>query len=148
MRVLFLALYLFFFFKQKTAYEMRISNWSSDVCSSDLAAAPRPGARGGLGGGAPALPRGTRPRSRRARAAFEPHPLRRRHLRRRRGGAARGRPLPFRPDGSRPARASPRDRRAAPPFPEPRSRRRIAGRRRARTRPVEGTRASGRGTIG
>src|SRR3546814_2239539 len=26
----------FFFFKQKTAYEMRISNWSSDVCSSDL----------------------------------------------------------------------------------------------------------------
>src|SRR3546814_5668109 len=30
----------FFFFKQKTAYEMRISDWSSDVCSSDL----RPGA--------------------------------------------------------------------------------------------------------
>src|SRR3546814_1004082 len=28
----------FFFFKQKTAYEMRISDWSSDVCSSDLAA--------------------------------------------------------------------------------------------------------------
>src|SRR3546814_7779972 len=28
-----------FFFKQKTAYEMRISDWSSDVCSSDLAAA-------------------------------------------------------------------------------------------------------------
>src|SRR3546814_7700075 len=28
--------YLFFFFKQKTAYEMRISDWSSDVCSSDL----------------------------------------------------------------------------------------------------------------
>src|SRR3546814_12455333 len=27
---------LFFFFKQKTAYEMRISDWSSDVCSSDL----------------------------------------------------------------------------------------------------------------
>src|SRR3546814_9269751 len=27
----------FFFFKQKTAYEMRISDWSSDVCSSDLA---------------------------------------------------------------------------------------------------------------
>src|SRR3546814_3176510 len=27
-----------FFFKQKTAYEMRISDWSSDVCSSDLAA--------------------------------------------------------------------------------------------------------------
>src|SRR3546814_1789341 len=30
---------LFFFFKQKTAYEMRISDWSSDVCSSDLAGA-------------------------------------------------------------------------------------------------------------
>src|SRR3546814_4181208 len=29
---------VFFFFKQKTAYEMRISDWSSDVCSSDLAA--------------------------------------------------------------------------------------------------------------
>src|SRR3546814_9731561 len=27
---------LFFFFKQKTAYEMRISDWSSDVCSADL----------------------------------------------------------------------------------------------------------------
>src|SRR3546814_2535203 len=31
-----LALVCFFFFKQKTAYEMRISDWSSDVCSSDL----------------------------------------------------------------------------------------------------------------
>src|SRR3546814_1414290 len=29
-------LYIVFFFKQKTAYEMRISDWSSDVCSSDL----------------------------------------------------------------------------------------------------------------
>src|SRR3546814_7982057 len=28
---------MFCFFKQKTAYELRISNWSSDVCSSDLA---------------------------------------------------------------------------------------------------------------
>src|SRR3546814_15258520 len=40
---------LFFFFKQKTAYEMRISDWSSDVCSSDLhsleARLPRPRAR-------------------------------------------------------------------------------------------------------
>src|SRR3546814_1004816 len=38
---------VFFFFKQKTAYEMRISDWSSDVCSSDLlstvAAARSPG---------------------------------------------------------------------------------------------------------
>src|SRR3546814_1395048 len=32
---------VFFFFKQKTAYEMRISDWSSDVCSSDLASCPR-----------------------------------------------------------------------------------------------------------
>src|SRR3546814_18000734 len=46
----------FFFFKQKTAYEMRISDWSSDVCSSDLSDGqsdsagercrkPRPGGR-------------------------------------------------------------------------------------------------------
>src|SRR3546814_1162658 len=37
-----LALWIiwFFFFKQKTAYEMRISDWSSDVCSSDLDALP------------------------------------------------------------------------------------------------------------
>src|SRR3546814_6565813 len=33
--VLFMFVF-FFFFKQKTAYEMRISDWSSDVCSSDL----------------------------------------------------------------------------------------------------------------
>src|SRR3546814_1030985 len=31
-----MLLCVFFFFKQKTAYEMRISDWSSDVCSSDL----------------------------------------------------------------------------------------------------------------
>src|SRR3546814_10619066 len=36
MFVLFCFLFFFFFFKQKTAYEMRISDWSSDVCSSDL----------------------------------------------------------------------------------------------------------------
>src|SRR3546814_11365123 len=29
-------MYIFFFFKQKTAYDLRISDWSSDVCSSDL----------------------------------------------------------------------------------------------------------------
>src|SRR3546814_17219044 len=39
-------LFLFFFFKQKTAYEMRISDGSSDVCSSDLGG--RPGHPGGL----------------------------------------------------------------------------------------------------
>src|SRR3546814_11971353 len=34
------VVYHFFFFKQKTAYEMRISDWSSDVCSSDLQREP------------------------------------------------------------------------------------------------------------
>src|SRR3546814_1366879 len=34
--MLLIDVYFFFFFKQKTAYEMRISDWSSDVCSSDL----------------------------------------------------------------------------------------------------------------
>src|SRR3546814_7917597 len=33
---MYICLCNFFFFKQKTAYEMRISDWSSDVCSSDL----------------------------------------------------------------------------------------------------------------
>src|SRR3546814_3766025 len=33
---MFVACMIFCFFKQKTAYEMRISDWSSDVCSSDL----------------------------------------------------------------------------------------------------------------
>src|SRR3546814_9220799 len=35
--------FLVFFFKQKTAYEMRISDWSSDVCSSDLVVRGRKG---------------------------------------------------------------------------------------------------------
>src|SRR3546814_6269427 len=35
-------LFFLFFFKQKTAYEMRISDWSSDVCSSDLVPADMP----------------------------------------------------------------------------------------------------------
>src|SRR3546814_7090877 len=35
-----LILLMFFFFKQKTSYEMRISDWSSDVCSSDLRREP------------------------------------------------------------------------------------------------------------
>src|SRR3546814_13130286 len=35
--------FCFFFFKQKTAYEMRISDWSSDVCSSDLNCTPKGG---------------------------------------------------------------------------------------------------------
>src|SRR3546814_5747109 len=37
---MFACLFFFFFFKQKTAYEMRISDWSSDVCSSDLSDGP------------------------------------------------------------------------------------------------------------
>src|SRR3546814_3051210 len=66
--------YDFFFFKQKTAYEMRISDWSSDVCSSDLdrartdvfrrracggggrAAVPASARLGGEPGGAPRAP--------------------------------------------------------------------------------------------
>src|SRR3546814_1151276 len=39
--------FFFFFFKQKTAYEMRISDWSSDVCSSDLEAIIMVGEIGG-----------------------------------------------------------------------------------------------------
>src|SRR3546814_3249150 len=45
-------LQLFFFFKQKTAYEMRISDWSSDVCSSDLDHRPRRDDGKAEGGGA------------------------------------------------------------------------------------------------
>src|SRR3546814_18399097 len=41
--------FFFFFFKQKTAYEMRISDWSSDVCSSDLHRIVLTGASGWLG---------------------------------------------------------------------------------------------------
>src|SRR3546814_16483233 len=39
----------FFCFQQKTAYEMRISDWSSDVCSSDLEGRRRADQRGGAG---------------------------------------------------------------------------------------------------
>src|SRR3546814_8840730 len=52
-----------FFFKQKTAYEMRISDWSSDVCSSDLQAGG--GDAGGRDRGAP----GRAVRERRGRTA-------------------------------------------------------------------------------
>src|SRR3546814_2289762 len=47
------AYVLFFFFKQKTAYEMRISDWSSDVCSSDLRAMARTRSRASSSGAAP-----------------------------------------------------------------------------------------------
>src|SRR3546814_5607955 len=40
-----MCFFSFFFFKQKTAYEMRISDWSSDVCSSDLLSAILEGVR-------------------------------------------------------------------------------------------------------
>src|SRR3546814_2290545 len=69
MQLWILELYVVFFFKQKTAYEMRISDWSSDVCSSDLTSfgtaesrtTALPGAlfrRPGRWGAAPASPRG------------------------------------------------------------------------------------------
>src|SRR3546814_6840473 len=41
--------FCFFFFKQKTAYELRISDWSSDVCSSDLRMASHSAARAKAG---------------------------------------------------------------------------------------------------
>src|SRR3546814_5457455 len=46
-----LRCYYVFFFKQKTAYEMRISDWSSDVCSSDLRDRNRAPFKLGCGGG-------------------------------------------------------------------------------------------------
>src|SRR3546814_5916448 len=71
----------FFFFKQKTAYEMRISDWSSDVCSSDLGRQHRRGAAGRpLPGRLPQTRRHDAPRARR-RAAWRPVPVRH-HLRR------------------------------------------------------------------
>src|SRR3546814_5124800 len=71
----------FFFFKQKTAYEMRISDWSSDVCSSDL---PRHGSyRTGLRDATPA---------RRSLARLLPRPARSREcaIRRRSTGDGNG----------------------------------------------------------
>src|SRR5881396_697252 len=60
---------LFFFFKQKTAYEMVRSDWSSDVCSSDLPrCAPE---RAGLGGATDA-PRGRSEERRVGKACFVP----------------------------------------------------------------------------
>src|SRR3546814_3535592 len=45
-----MSMFVFFFFKQKTAYEMRISDWSSDVCSSDLRKRDRRHPRRPVGG--------------------------------------------------------------------------------------------------
>src|SRR3546814_2179051 len=63
-----------FFFKQKTAYEMRISDWSSDVCSSDLVVAPAGGGRAAADHGYRRVPEqarvaGHEQRQRRARDA-------------------------------------------------------------------------------
>src|SRR3546814_9683870 len=49
-------MWVFFFFKQKTAYEMRISYWSSDVCSSDLVPGDLSGDVGRPGSGASCVP--------------------------------------------------------------------------------------------
>src|SRR3546814_1184341 len=60
-------MYIIFFFKQKTAYEMRISDWSSDVCSSDLhlrgvdGRQPQPGGIGALAGGVQRIAERVRP---------------------------------------------------------------------------------------
>src|SRR3546814_6284923 len=81
---------LFFFFKQKTAYEMRISDWSSDVCSSDL------GQTEGDGVGDRRYLRKGRRRVRRRQARREDLP---RHLE---DGARR--PAPRLPRHQRPAR--------------------------------------------
>src|SRR3546814_7731041 len=64
----------FFFYKQKSAYDWRISDWSSDVCSSDLCIhQPRAARRGGESG--QVLPARARPR----RRSFEPEQHRRRN---------------------------------------------------------------------
>src|SRR3546814_6363452 len=70
--MMFWFLMFFFFFKQKTAYEMRISDWSSDVCSSDLPQRRKPDDRAGHG--AAAARRGLRLRDGRGRGAVL-HPL-------------------------------------------------------------------------
>src|SRR3546814_20801425 len=65
-------MFIFFFFKQKTAYEMRISDWSSDVCSSDLPLVLR--ARVGIGGdhgAAESIGGDQKRRVRRQREAFD-----------------------------------------------------------------------------
>src|SRR3546814_6341774 len=49
-------MFVLFFFKQKTAYEMRISDWSSDVCASDLEKGDFDGAKGWLAAAAKVRP--------------------------------------------------------------------------------------------
>src|SRR3546814_6080286 len=77
----------FFFFKQKTAYEMRISDWSSDVCSSDLQ-----GLRGDRQGRRHVRGRHSGELQRARQGNAQPRPQRRTQERRdRRGRAARNR---------------------------------------------------------
>src|SRR3546814_17851766 len=96
-----------FFFKQKTAYEMRISDWSSDVCSSDLRLVAQPGEEA-----EDAAARRAARRARQEPAHADPvraeetpgrdrHHLRVRHPRH--GGGDAG-VEPHRPDGHRPHR--------------------------------------------
>src|SRR3546814_6217254 len=58
--LMFCLMLFVFFFKQKTAYEMRISDWSSDVCSSDLGAGTRNVGGGSDGDGLPHIQAGKR----------------------------------------------------------------------------------------
>src|SRR3546814_9156352 len=81
---------MFFFFKQKTAYEMRISDWSSDVCSSDLAGPHRDPDDFGQ------PQRRRRPIGRQARATAD---RRRPYSRRARAHQGRDRPDRFAPSG-------------------------------------------------
>src|SRR3546814_16892531 len=67
----------FFFFKQKTAYEMRISDWSSDVCSSDLPSSSEEGF-GVVDAGAAHHPAATSPGS--AEPSLAASPLKGREL--------------------------------------------------------------------
>src|SRR3546814_8074375 len=87
---------MFFFFKQKTAYEMRISDWSSDVCSSDLQGKQNqgadliPGAKANLiPDFSPKLTAAHRPDDRRiANGALGPHQSKGQHIARRQGANA------------------------------------------------------------
>src|SRR3546814_9397820 len=73
---LFNVFIFFFFFKQKTAYEMRISDWSSDVCSSDLAPSrPHPSRRSRRSGEAGSQKAGSWRRAAEGRGAASCHQI-------------------------------------------------------------------------
>src|SRR3546814_6520486 len=59
------SMFVVFFFKQKTAYEMRISDWSSDVCSSDLTPTTSPPAASAASAITPIRPTRPPPKTRR-----------------------------------------------------------------------------------